>query len=167
MKRAELEDQEVRERIDRTEGKTRRDRVMQMIVNTQQERNLTRSEVLSLTRALELKLKLEDKVEARNALRKELIAKKKESIQRTLFIENTLRDGETHMTTPRSLVRRRIVRRMHIAMQRQTSNFMICEWGCGDWFRGEGSALLIGLVSVFRTFAVLHVLPCSVCSSLT
>jgi hypothetical protein len=155
IKRLELEDQEVRERIDRTEGKARRDRISKLMLEKQQEKHLSRSdrisklmlekqqekhlsrsEVLSMTRALELKMKIEDKVEARNALRKDLVAKKKESMERTLYIEETLRDGEVHMTTPRSLVRRRIVRRMHIAMQRQHNNFMICEWGCGDWFRG-------------------------------
>ena len=136
MKRTELEDLEIREEHDRTEGKARRDRIQQMMIDMQKGKNLTRSEVLSMTRAFELKMKIEDKVRARNELRKELIAKKKESQERTLYIEETLRDSEIRTTTPRSLVRRRIVRRMHIAMQRQANNFMICEWGCGDWFRG-------------------------------
>lgn len=137
VKRAELEDQEIRERLDLTEGKARRDRIQATMKEQIAEKNLSRSEVLSMTRALELKMKLDDKVQARNALRKDLVAKKKESMERTLYIEDTLRDGEIRTTTPRSLVRRRIVRRMHIAMQRQASNFMICEWGCGDWFRGN------------------------------
>jgi hypothetical protein len=137
VKRLELEAQEIREHIDRTEGKERRDRIAEMMKAMRQERNMTRAEVLSMTRALEMKMKIEDTIAARNRLRKELVAKKKESMERTLHIEETLRDGEIRTTTPRSLVRRRIVRRMHIAMQRQQSNFMICEWGCGDWFRGK------------------------------
>ena len=136
IKRLELEEHEIRVRIDLTEGKARRDRIQEIMNKKKQEHSLTRSDVLSMTRAMELKMKIEDKVAARNLLRKDLIAKKKESGERTLFIEETLRDGEIRTTTPRSLVRRRIVRRMHIAMQRQKSNFMICEWGCGDWFRG-------------------------------
>lgn len=137
LKRIELEDLEIREQHDRTQGKARRDRIQVMMDDMRQEKNLSRSDVLSMTRALELKMRIEDKVQARNELRKDLIAKKKESQERTIFIEETLRNSEIRTTTPRSLVRRRIVRRMHIAMQRQANNFMICEWGCGDWFRGK------------------------------
>ena len=126
-----------------------------MMTQKQKEKNLTRSEVLSMTRALELKMRIEDKVNARNELRRDLIAKKKESMQRTLYIEETLRDGEVRTTTPRSLVRRRIVRRMHIAMQRQSNNFMICEWGCGDWFRGKRNPIL-SLLCYLLIFFILY-----------
>ena len=136
IRRMELEEQELREELDVTQGKERRDRVQAMMEEKKSERNLSRADVLSMTRTLELKMKIEDKVAARNILRKELLAKKQESTERTLFIEDTLRQSEIRITTPRSLVRRRIVRRMHIAMKRQAMNFMICEWGCGDWFRG-------------------------------
>jgi len=137
LKRIELEDLEIREELDRTQGKARRDRIQVMMEEMRQDKTMSRSDVLSMTRALELKMRIEDKVRMRNELRKDLIAKKKESQERTIFIEETLRNSEIRTTTPRSLVRRRIVRRMHIAMQRQANNFMICEWGCGDWFRGK------------------------------
>ena len=29
----------------------------------------------------------------------------------------------------------KIVRFMHMAVKRQDDNYIICEWGCGDWFR--------------------------------
>jgi hypothetical protein len=162
VKRLELEAQEIREHIDRTEGKERRDRIAEIVKTMRAERNMTRAEVLSVTRALEMKMKIEDTIAARNRLRKELVAKKKESIDRTLYIEETLREGEIRTTTPRSLVRRRIVRRMHIAMQRQKNNFMICEWGCGDWFRGECLTSLCNQLSFF--FAKLCLIGACLCS---
>lgn len=96
---------------------------------------LSRAEVLSLTRALDLKLQIEEKVVKRDKLKKELDAKKKKFEQRTVFIDAFLRDKEAKMTTPRSLQRRKVIRRLHLAMQRQKDCYMICEWGCGDWIK--------------------------------
>ena len=38
---------------------------------------------------------------------------------------------ECLLTTPRSLIRRTIGRRLHMAMRRQQDRYSICEWGCG------------------------------------
>ena len=40
---------------------------------------------------------------------------------------------ECLLTTPRSLIRRTIGRRLHMAMRRQQDRYSICEWGCGMW----------------------------------
>ena len=37
------------------------------------------------------------------------------------------------MTTPRSSVRRRLLRQVHFGILRQIRGQVICEWGCGDW----------------------------------
>lgn len=39
------------------------------------------------------------------------------------------------MTTPRSSIRRRLLRQMHFAILRQLRGQVICEWGCGDWVK--------------------------------
>jgi len=78
---------------------------------------------------------MEDKVRERNRQRDELNEKKLESLHRNAYIEDTLRNDEIRTTTPRSLRRRQIVRKMHIAMKRQEQQFMMCDWGCGDWFK--------------------------------
>ena len=78
---------------------------------------LSRAEVLSLTRALDLKLQIEEKVVKRDKLKKELDEKKKKFEKRTIFIDAFLRDKEAKMTSPRSLQRRKVIRRLHLAMQ--------------------------------------------------
>jgi hypothetical protein len=37
------------------------------------------------------------------------------------------------MTTPRSSIRRRLLRQVHFGVLRQIRGQVICEWGCGDW----------------------------------
>lgn len=135
LERIEMEAQEKREELELLEGNARRKIVEQQVEQARQERHLTRAEVLSLSRSMEMKLQMEDRVSKRNALREELLEKRREAKARTQFIEVSLRDHEMQTTTPRSQVRRRIVRRLHIAMQRQQEGLVICEWGCGDWFR--------------------------------
>jgi len=88
-----------------------------------------------MTRALDLKIKINNKIELRNQLREELNIKKLETIKRNLYIEDTLRYHEIRTTTPKSLRRRNIVRKLHIAMKRQEQQYMICDWGCGDWLK--------------------------------
>ena len=78
---------------------------------------LSRAEVLSVTRALDSKFQIEEKVIKRDKLKAELDAKKKKFEERTIFIDAFLREKEAKMTTPRSLQRRRVIRRLHLAMQ--------------------------------------------------
>lgn len=142
MERINLEAQIIREETDVREGQRRRDRVQKEIDEMRKQfaeaggkQSLSRAAILSLQRSMELKLVLEDKVEQRNKLQVELQAKKEQNQRRIVELENFIRDREVIMTTPRSLRRRKVVRRTHIAMKRQTDGFIICEWGCGDWFR--------------------------------
>ncbi len=140
MQRISLEAQILREELDEAEGKKRRERVREELENFKTQvssdgRPLTRAAILSLTRSLEMKLILEDKVEKRNELQKQLEAKKQETQRRIKELDDYLRENEVAVTTPRSLYRRQIVRRAHIAMKRQSDGYIICEWGCGDWFR--------------------------------
>ncbi|CAM9256179.1 unnamed protein product [Ascophyllum nodosum] len=46
-----------------------------------------------------------------------------------------LRTKEDRMTTPRTVKRRGLIRRVHMAMVRQADGFVICEWGCRAWVR--------------------------------
>lgn len=52
---------------------------------------------------------------------------------RLFSIENDLKQKESGATTPRSLIRRKVVRDVHIAMRRQQDKGFICDWGCGVW----------------------------------
>jgi len=47
--------------------------------------------------------------------------------------ERYLSGIEDKVTTPRTGSRRRVLRIVHRAMLRQEENFVICEWGCGEW----------------------------------
>lgn len=42
---------------------------------------------------------------------------------------------EISMSSPRTLLRRKMIRNLHIAMKRQEYRFILCSFGCGDWFR--------------------------------
>ena len=48
-------------------------------------------------------------------------------------LEILLREKESGVTTPRSLLRRKIVRTVHCAVHRQKNKGIVCEWGCGVW----------------------------------
>jgi hypothetical protein len=140
MERISLEALVLREELDELEGRLRREKIQAQLDEHKQQhsgdgRPLTRAGILSLTRSIEMKLVLEEKVAKRNVVQQELEEKKKQSQQRVLELDNYLREKEMAMTTPRSLNRRRLARRTHIAMKRQSDGYIICEWGCGDWFR--------------------------------
>ena len=49
--------------------------------------------------------------------------------------EQYLSSQEDKVTTPRTQSRRRVLRIVHRAMLRQAENFVICEWGCGEWVK--------------------------------
>ncbi|KAJ8608520.1 hypothetical protein CTAYLR_005737 [Chrysophaeum taylorii] len=63
---------------------------------------------------------------------------------------------EDKATTPRSRLRRRILRLIYKATQRQNAGYVICEWGCGEW-------VMIGREKLFheKESCVKRVLPCA------
>ena len=105
--RINLELDEVRQELDEVEGKKRREFVREQIADLQRASGgkLSRGDILTMTRSLDLKLQLEDKVNKRNALQKELNKCKIENKERAIFVEEGLQKMEVHMTTPRSLMR--------------------------------------------------------------
>jgi len=96
---------------------------------------LSRADILSLERVTEVKLIMEERIAKRNALAFELLARKQAVAQRTIDSEAALQGDEAKMTSPRSVIRRRLCRRVNLAMRRQDDNFLICEWGCQDWVK--------------------------------
>lgn len=137
MARINLEAQEVREEIDRVEGFERREKVRIKIEEMRNELGgkLSRADALVMARSLDMKLQLDEAIAKREGRQEELFAKRQKELRRIKFLEDTLRENEVQMTTPRSLLRRKLIRRMHVAMKRQQEGFMICEWGCHDWFK--------------------------------
>ena len=134
--RIRLEETIRREEIDATEGKARRDKI-QILVDEMKAslgKRLSRADVLNITRSIEMKFLMNERIEKRNKLQIELAQVKKEKEERTEWMEHALQEREVQMTTPRSLNRRKIIRRVHMAMKRQKEQLIICEWGCGDWF---------------------------------
>jgi hypothetical protein len=136
MERIRLEDLIRREDLDATEGQQRRDKIQQHIdeIKESMGKRLTRADILNITRSIEMKLLMDEKIVQRNKLQKELQEKKEETEERNGFIEEVCEEKEVQMTTPRSLCRRKLIRRTHMAMKRQKESLIICEWGCGDWF---------------------------------
>lgn len=137
MERVALEAKIVREEIDRVEGQSRRDKVQTAIAEVRSELGpkFTRSAMLNMQRSLDLKFMLEEKIAKRNQLQVELQAKREEAVARMQYVEETLRQQEMAMTTPRSVYRRKVIRKTHMAMKRQSDLFLICEWGCGEWLK--------------------------------
>jgi hypothetical protein len=136
MERIRLEEIIRNEEIDRTEGQARRDKIQQQIDDMKASlgKRLTRADVLNITRSIEMKFMMNEKIEKRNALQEALSQLKRDKEDRQYSMEQTLLEREVQMTTPRSLNRRKVIRRIHMAMKRQEESLIICEWGCGDWF---------------------------------
>jgi hypothetical protein len=82
-----------------------------------------------------MKLQMEDRIVERNKVQEELIQRNKERHENIVETEEKLRCHECNMTTPRSLIRRRLARRLHIAVDRQQNGYVICDWGCGDFVK--------------------------------
>lgn len=86
--------------------------------------------------------------------------KREQELNQSALDEKTrqewLASQEDKMTTPRSARRRRILRLIHRATERQNANYIICEWGCGQW-------MTMGREKNFheRTSCVKRVLPCA------
>ena len=64
-----------------------------------------------------------------------LVVRKQEGVARIMSTEKHLKSMEVIMTSPKSLKRRTLMRRLHVGMRRQEDMFAVCEWGCGDWVR--------------------------------
>ena len=94
---------------------------------------LSKSEQISLQRAMAIKLDIENKMERRNEAQSKLLKRRELVKIRVKQIDYELRKKEELVTTPRSIIRRRLLRDVHFAMIRQDKRLVICDWGCGDW----------------------------------
>eukprot|EP01038_Epipyxis_sp_PR26KG_P010329 gene10329-13878_t len=137
MQRIKIEHQEIVDEIDRSEGQARRALVLQTVKEMQVSSNYTmsRSDVLSASKSLDLKIQIENKVRKRNEAFLAMEAQRVFIRNRDKFVERELESKETAMTSPRSLRRRSVLRLAQMAMKRQSDGFMVCEWGCGDWIK--------------------------------
>jgi hypothetical protein len=92
-----------------------------------------RSVELVMQRTAEMRVRLQIQAEKRHERHLVIEKIKKDDADRKANLEKLLSDKECLLTTPRSLIRRSIARRMHMAMRRQLDRYSICEWGCGMW----------------------------------
>ena len=122
------------ERTDTLRRKAAVDKIIES-KKSESEANLTRSEILSLTRTIDMKLQMEDRIAERNVIQAELLLRNLERQKNIEETEENLRCHECNMTTPRSLTRRRLVRRLHVALDRQNNGYVVCDWGCGDFVK--------------------------------
>lgn len=135
--RIETEAQEERDNRDRTEGTRRRQLVKDRVDQIKAESTiaLSRADLLSISRAVEMQVRMMEKLKDRHEMQQQLQQKKHASNLRFQELMDNLRDVESRMTTPRSNARRNIIRKLHAAMRRQQDKMIICEWGCGEWTR--------------------------------
>jgi hypothetical protein len=134
-KRCKQEEQEIQDEKDKEYLAKRKVGVVSMMNELAKDLSLTRIELINLQRALTLKLTLYDKLKNREQVLQALIARRELVRKRRDNLENKLREIDSKMSTPRSLMRRKILRRIHICMNRQISGYITCEWGCNDWVR--------------------------------
>lgn len=134
-KRCKQEEQEIQDEKDKEYLAKRKVGVVSMMNELAKDLSLTRIELINLQRALTLKLTLYDKLKTREQVLQSLIARRELVKTRRETLEAMLRDIDSKMSTPRSLMRRKILRRVHICMNRQLSGYITCEWGCNDWVR--------------------------------
>eukprot|EP01041_Mallomonas_annulata_P002379 gene2379-4623_t len=118
--------------------------------------SLSRSDVLQLRRAIDLQLDVQDRLDRRDALQSERLLRLKDVTERSEYVESTLSEMETGMTTPRSAKRRDVLRHVHIAMKRQGEGYMVCQWGCGEWLK-------VGREQLHhqKSLCVRRILPCA------
>eukprot|EP00595_Chromulina_sp_UTEXLB2642_P002328 CAMPEP_0196765016 /NCGR_PEP_ID=MMETSP1095-20130614/7395_1 /TAXON_ID=96789 ORGANISM="Chromulina nebulosa, Strain UTEXLB2642" /NCGR_SAMPLE_ID=MMETSP1095 /ASSEMBLY_ACC=CAM_ASM_000446 /LENGTH=1218 /DNA_ID=CAMNT_0042122169 /DNA_START=3024 /DNA_END=6677 /DNA_ORIENTATION=+ len=135
--RVTTEKQEIIDEKELNEGKIRKQLVKVRVEQIKAESTiqLTRADILSLTRAVDTQLQMKDRIEARHKLQLQLKEDNERKQLQRYQLEETLRTIESYMTTPRSLARRQIIRYCHIAMQRQKDKYIICDWGCGEWIK--------------------------------
>jgi hypothetical protein len=134
-KRCKQEEQEIQDEKDKEYLAKRKVGVVSMMNELAKDVSLTRIELINLQRALTLKLTLYDKLKNREQVLQALISRRELVKERRDNLENKLREIDSKMSTPRSLMRRKILRRLHICMNRQLSGYITCEWGCNDWVR--------------------------------
>jgi hypothetical protein len=92
-----------------------------------------RSVELVMMRTAELRVRLQIQAEKRRDRHATIERVKREESARKATLELMLGEKECLLTTPRSLIRRTLARRLHMAMRRQLDRYSICEWGCGMW----------------------------------
>ena len=94
---------------------------------------MSRSDAIRAERSSLSRLRLQEKVDQR---RQQLLAIESEKRQKTELNqreEQHLRFAEESSSTPRSLLRRKIVRQVHRAERRWRQGKFICDSGCGEW----------------------------------
>ena len=137
LKRVNQERIDYEEDVDRSTGVARREAVRVAVEKAKEEseKRFTRAEILSMTRAFDMKLRMEEKVAARDKLQKELHDRKAATLKRERDAAERLKEIESVMATPRSMDRRDVVRKVNMAMRRQLDLYMLCEWGCKEWVK--------------------------------
>jgi hypothetical protein len=137
FERIKREELAVLEKLDEEKGAVRREIVRIEVEKKRIESPtpLSRAEVLSITRALDLQFQMAERIETRNGIKLSLAKRRQDIANNALEAQNFLERSEIAMTSPRSLQRRKVIRKIHVSMQRQLDCYMICEWGCGDWVR--------------------------------
>jgi hypothetical protein len=107
--------------------------VRQATTSTVDVESVSRSEMIRIQRATDLLLRIQDKVNLRK-LEAATAAEEKFRVHRIyLEEEEALRKAEAGMSSPRSLLRRKVVREVHRAQRRQCQGRFICDFGCKEW----------------------------------
>jgi hypothetical protein len=132
--------QEIRDVEDNHEytvGAKRRQQVVATLEELRKDASLhlSRADYLRISRQLDLKLRMDEKLALSHAIHAELERRKQVYRGRVAYVEDYLRDKEEPVTTPRSTVRRGVIRQLNMCMSRQDRCYMICQWGCGDWIQ--------------------------------
>lgn len=162
-------DRRIKNEISEFEAEQERERVathqeeLKLLMQAAQEESpdMTRWEVLQLQRTLDMKISVLERLAKRDELQRERLAYVEETRAKASEIEEELKETEGPMTTPRSLSRRKVLRQLHRAMQRQKDGMIVCQWGCGDWIRVGQDQLRHQTKICFRRIVPCH-LGCSV-----
>ena len=130
--RISAEAQDVREERDRTDGAERKKQVNQQIDRIKSDASimLSRAEILGLARAIDTQLEMKERMEKQHKLQLEVTRRRFQLNERELEQMEYLRDIESDVTSPRSLRRRKVIRKVHASMRRQQDRLMVCAWGC-------------------------------------
>lgn len=112
--------------------------------------HMTEDELMEFTRGVE---ETKRKLQSKRTRREQEISQSERDEQ---LRQEWLAMQEDKCTTPRSMRRRRILRLLYNATERQNDGRVICEWGCGQWIK-------IGREKLFHEHesCVKRILPCA------
>ena len=94
---------------------------------------ISRSDAIRAERSSLSKLRLTEKINQRQQQLIEIENKKRQKAELIQRDEEYLRVAEESSSTPRSLLRRKIIRQVHRGMRRWEQGIFICDSGCGEW----------------------------------